>query len=446
LEKVKYVCQECGYEAPKWLGRCPGCGGWNTFVEEFVETRRRPQAGPSAVPIPIDSVSLAPEARVPTGIGEFDRVLGGGIVPASLILLGGDPGIGKSTLLLQVASKVAGKGHTVLYVSGEESVRQTKLRADRLGIRVQNLYLLSETNLEEIRRHIEALTPSLVVVDSIQTVYDPALPSAPGSVGQVRECAASFLHLAKGKGVAIALVGHVTKEGQIAGPRVLEHIVDTVLYFEGDRHQTYRILRTTKNRFGSTNEIGVFEMSTEGLREVQNPSAAFLSERPAEVPGSAVICALEGTRPLLVEVQALAVSTPFGMPRRTASGVDYNRVILLLAVLEKRAGLQLATYDVYVNVAGGVRVSEPAADLGVAVAVASSLRDRPVDAQAVVVGEVGLGGEVRAVPQIQRRLNEVVKLGFRRCLIPRGNPHEPVEGLEVIPVANVLEALSLVLR
>ncbi|MDR5695591.1 MAG: DNA repair protein RadA [Armatimonadota bacterium] len=446
MEKVKYVCQECGYEAPKWLGRCPGCGGWNTFVEEPVEPRRKLPTGLSSAPVPINSVSLLPEARVSTGIGEFDRVLGGGIVPASLILLGGDPGIGKSTLLLQVASKVAGMGHTVLYVSGEESVRQTKIRADRLGIKVQNLFLLSETNLDEIRRHIEGLSPSLVVVDSIQTVYDPALPSAPGSVGQVRECAASFLHLAKAKGIAIALVGHVTKEGQIAGPRVLEHIVDTVLYFEGDRHQTYRILRTTKNRFGSTNEIGVFEMSTEGLREVQNPSAAFLSERPTEVPGSAVICALEGTRPLLVEVQALAISTPFGMPRRTASGVDYNRVILLLAVLEKRAGLQLATHDVYVNVAGGVRVSEPAADLGVAVAVASSLRDRPVDARAVVIGEVGLGGEVRAVPQIQRRLTEVVKLGFQRCLIPRGNPYEPVAGLEVIPVASVLEALNLVLQ
>ncbi len=440
--RIRYVCQSCGHASPKWLGRCPECGEWNSLVEEVQTTARatsRPLA--SAEPVSVAEVTLATETRVTTGLTEFDRVLGGGVVGGSVVLVGGDPGIGKSTLLLGVGDRIARTGGCVLYVSAEESVRQTKLRAERLGADAPHLLLLAENDLEVITQTVARIRPSVLVVDSIQTIYRADVASAPGSVAQVRECAAALVRLAKDEGVATFIVGHVTKEGALAGPRVLEHLVDTVLYFEGDRHHAYRILRATKNRFGSTNEIGVFEMAGAGLIEVPNPSAAFLSERPQAAPGSAVVCAIEGTRPLLVEVQALVSPTHFGMPRRTAAGVDYNRVLLLLAVLERRAGLHLAAQDVYVSVAGGVGVEEPAADLGIAAAVASSLRDRPVDPGTVVIGEVGLAGEVRAVPQLGKRLAEAARLGFARAVVPRTGATDVPSGLELIPVADLASAL-----
>jgi len=446
-----YVCQECGHESPKWLGRCPACEAWNTLVEELAEPataaagagRPRSTAGG---PLPIAEVALDPEPRVAVGIGEVDRVLGGGLVPGSLVLISGDPGIGKSTLVLQIAQRVAA-ARPVLYVSGEESVRQTKMRAARLGVDSPGLLVLAETDLEEIGAQVERHRPGLLIVDSIQSVYRPDLPAAPGTVGQVRECTGELLRLAKSDdGPAVVVVGHVTKEGAIAGPRVLEHMVDTVLYFEGERHHAYRLLRVTKNRFGSTNEIGVFEMGGRGLVEVSDPSALFLSERPTDAPGSVVVCAVEGSRPLLLEVQALVTRTPFGLPRRTAAGVDANRTLLLLAVLEKRAGLHLMSFDVYVSVAGGVRVDEPALDLGMACAVASSHRERPADPATVVVGEVGLAGEVRAVSRIAGRVAEAQKMGFRRVVLPRANLPglEAPGGIELVGVEEIREALDLV--
>jgi DNA repair protein RadA/Sms len=472
-DRAMFVCQECGYESTKWLGRCPGCGAWNTLIEERAAAAspvgRRPGgalsvgAPASTAAVPISDVALDEAVRRGTGLAEFDRVLGGGIVPGSLILIGGDPGVGKSTLALAVAhhialrpgsraggSSPAGAGaaaaRPVLYVSGEESVRQTKMRAARLGADAGGLLVLAETDLGQIAAQIDEIRPSVVVIDSIQTVYRADITAAPGSVAQIRECTGDLLRIAKADGgPAVLVIGHVTKEGAIAGPRVLEHMVDTVLYFEGERHHAYRVLRATKNRFGSTNEIGVFAMSGRGLTEVADPSALFLAERPAGASGSAVICAVEGTRPLLLEVQGLVTRTPFGMPRRTAAGVDYNRLLLLLAVLEKRAGLHVSDHDVYVSVAGGVRVDEPAADLGVALAVASSHRDRPVDAEAVAVGEVGLGGEVRAVSQIDRRIAEAAKLGFKRVVAPRANLaglDDPPGGVELTAVDHVAEALE----
>jgi DNA repair protein RadA/Sms len=391
----------------------------------------------------LEDVPPLPEDRWPSNIGELDRVLGGGIVPGSLVLVGGDPGIGKSTLMLQAAQRLSAAGRTVLYVSGEESPQQTKLRADRVGACGHALWILAETDLDAILRAARQLHPSVLVVDSIQTVYRSDVPSSPGSVGQVRESAAALLQLAKAEGIATFLVGHVTKEGAIAGPRVLEHIVDTVLYFEGERHQSYRILRAIKNRFGSTNEIGVFEMRGSGLAEVPNPSALFLSQRPGDASGAAVVCAMEGTRPLLVEVQALVSPTAFGTPRRTTAGLDYNRLLLILAVLDKRAGLQLGGADVYVNAAGGVRVDEPAADLGVAAAIASSLRDRPLDPDTVFCGEIGLTGEIRGVPQLGRRLTEAAKLGFRRAIVPRQSlAGLPEAGVEVAGADTLLDALD----
>lgn len=440
--RLQYVCQSCGYSSPKWLGHCPSCDAWNSFVEEAQSEPRVTAPVQPAVPVAVTEVAAAAEPRMPTGFRELDRVLGGGLVPGSLVLAGGDPGIGKTTLLTQACRNLADAGRLVLYVSGEESVTQIKLRSDRLGVATANLLLLAENNLEAILGAVERAKPQVVVVDSIQTVYKPDLPSAPGSVGQVRECTADLMRLAKSQNVSVLIVGHVTKEGQLAGPRVLEHIVDTVLYFEGDRHHAYRIIRATKNRFGSTNEIGVFEMRAEGLREVPNPSAAFLSERAAEAPGSVVVCAMEGTRPLLVEVQALVTPTVFGMPRRTAAGVDYNRTVVLLAVLEKRAGLHLSSHDVYVSVAGGVTVDEPAVDLGVAAAVASSLRDRPVDAAVVAIGEVGLAGEIRVVPQMDKRVMEAARMGFRRCLVPKPAAELDVSGIELVPVEHIGEALA----
>ena len=448
--RARYVCQNCGHVSPKWLGRCPDCGEWNSLVEEVAtpppaRAGRRSSPAAPAQPVSVAEVPQAAETRTPIGLAEFDRVLGGGLVDGSVVLVGGDPGIGKSTMLMQIGERLARGGARVLYVSAEESVRQTKLRADRLGAAAPGLLLLAENDLDVILQTASAQRPAALIVDSIQTVYRADVASAPGSVAQVRECTAALVRLAKDEGVAVFIVGHVTKEGAIAGPRVLEHLVDTVLYFEGDRHHAYRILRATKNRFGSTNEIGVFEMAASGLVEVLNPSAAFLSERPREAPGSAVICAIEGSRPLLVEVQALVSPTHFGMPRRTAAGVDYNRLLLLLAVLERRAGLHLAAQDVYVSVAGGVGVDEPAADLGIAVAVASSLRDRPVDPRAVVIGEVGLAGEVRAVPQMGKRLNEAVRLGFERAVIPAGGGVEVPAGLEAITVPDLTSALRAIL-
>ena len=453
--KIVFVCQSCGQESPKWLGRCPGCGEWNSFVEEKEAPAAAVQQGRPAtgeMPRSLMDVEAGDAERIPTGLPEVDRVLGGGLVPGSLVLVGGDPGIGKSTLLLQLSQAIAAKQGTVLYVSGEESARQIRLRGDRLGASAKPLLVLAETDLEAIEAHILNARPVLAVIDSIQTVYHPDLASAPGSVGQVREGAARLLRLAKATGTAVVLVGHVTKESAIAGPRILEHLVDAVLYFEGERHQSYRVLRAVKNRFGSTNELGIFEMREQGLVEVPNPSQAFLAERPTGVAGSVVVSSLEGTRPILVEVQALVTPTVFGMPRRTATGIDYNRVLLLLAVLEKRCGLQLGSQDAYLKVAGGARVDEPALDLGIAVALASSFKEVPTDPSTVVLGEVGLAGEVRAVGQLERRLAEAARLGFTRCVAPKGSlaAWKRAGGksldIHVIGVATVEEGLEAALQ
>lgn len=450
--KTVFVCQECGADAPKWLGRCPGCGAWGTMVEEVV--RKAPASAghggglsTGERPVPIADVNPAEATRIATGAAELDRVLGGGIVPGSLVLVGGDPGIGKSTLMLQLAQTVAENAGTVLYVSGEESARQVRLRADRLGALSRRLFVLAETNLDLIEEHAATVGPLVLIVDSIQTVYRPELPSAPGSVAQVREASAQLLRLAKTRNVAVFIVGHVTKEGAIAGPRVLEHIVDTVLYFEGERHAQFRVLRAVKNRFGSTNEIGLFEMRDAGLVEVPNASELFLAERPQDAAGSVVVPCLEGTRPLLVEIQALVSSTPYSNPRRTATGVELNRLLLMLAVLEKRVGLLLGTHDAYVKVAGGVRVDEPAADLALAVALASSFKDVPVDARTVLIGEVGLAGEVRAVSRVEQRLREAEKMGFRRVVLPAGNLKNGLSrgNMEAIGVETVAEGLEAAL-
>ncbi|MBI4396820.1 MAG: DNA repair protein RadA [Elusimicrobia bacterium] len=444
-----YRCQNCGTAGPKWMGRCPDCGQWNTFVEE----REAPSAGRaprrmtefSSRVTRLDQVVAETQARRRTGVGEFDRILGGGVWPGSMVLLGGSPGIGKSTLMLQVADRLAGPGHPVLYVSGEESLGQVKGRAVRLGVKNDELLLLSETNLETILETVRQTEPKVLVLDSIQTVYKEDLAGAPGSVGQVRECAAELLHLAKGAGTTVFLLGHVTKEGDLAGPRVLEHIVDTVLYFETERQHTYRILRAFKNRFGPTNEIGVFEMTAQGLKEIENPSMLFLGEHPGDLPsGTAVLAAMEGTRPLLVEVQALVSRTLFGMPRRQMTGVDYNRAMFLIAVLDKRCGFPLESQDVYVNITGGLQVREPAADLGIAVAMAGASVEKPVSAKTVWLGEVGLGGEMRAVAQVSERLQEARKLGFDRAVIPRASQRglTPPEGLKVLTASSLSEALG----
>jgi DNA repair protein RadA/Sms len=451
--KTVYVCQECGGSQPKWMGRCTDCGEWNTLVETVVERNGRAPlssqmalTGLGAEPKRLSQVEAAGMERIPLAMPEFSRVLGGGIVPGSLVLVGGDPGIGKSTLLLQMASLLTGKGD-VLYVSGEESAQQIKLRAQRLGTESDHLYLLTETNLDAIVAHIQQLKPCLVIVDSIQTIYLENLTSAAGSVSQVRESASQLMRVAKSQGVPIFLVGHVTKAGAIAGPRVLEHIVDTVLYLEGDRFHAYRLLRSVKNRFGATSEVGVFEMGQQGLKEVLNPSEAFLAERWPNAAGSAIAVTIEGTRPLLVEIQALSSTTSFGLPRRTANGIDLNRLLLLVAVLSKRVGLRLSDQDVFVNVIGGLRIAEPAADLPLATAIASSFHNVPVAADMAIVGEIGLSGELRMVSQIERRLNEAAKLGFRRCLMPKlaYQLASPLDGLEIIGVRSLLDALELAL-
>ncbi|TPG70415.1 DNA repair protein RadA [Brevibacillus laterosporus] len=449
--KTKFVCQDCGYESPKWMGKCPGCNNWNTLVEELerkqvggrdrgMSTKQKAQ--------PITDVISDEEPRLDTTLGELNRVLGGGLVLGSMVLVGGDPGIGKSTLLLQTSFALAHQNNKVLYISGEESVKQIKMRADRLGVQTSNLLVVTETDLEQVEEQITFVDPDVVIIDSIQTIFHPAVTSAAGSVAQVRECTSHLMRIAKSKGIAIFIVGHVTKEGAIAGPRMLEHMVDAVLYFEGDRHNTFRILRAVKNRFGSTNEMGIFEMKEKGLAEVENPSELFLAERPIGVAGSTVVASMEGTRPVLVELQALVSPTSFATPRRMATGVDHQRIAMIMAVLEKRVGLMLQNQDAYVNVAGGVRLDEPAIDLAIAVSIASSFRDHATNPYDVVIGEIGLTGEVRGVSRIEQRIREAEKLGFKRVIIPERSMRglENPSGIEVIGVTNVDEALQYALR
>ena len=446
-KKTVFFCQNCGYESAKWMGQCPACHEWNSFVEEPKEKpaagsgiRRR---GTASKPVLLRDVSSLENERTLVGMPEFDRVLGGGIVKGSLVLIGGDPGIGKSTILLQAAELLAAKGKKILYISGEESLAQIRMRAERLGAIPDGLFLFCETNLGDIREVIETEKPDICVVDSIQTMFNEEVASAPGSVSQVRESTNVLMMLAKGLGVSIFIVGHVTKEGAVAGPRVLEHMVDTVLYFEGDRYASYRILRAVKNRFGSTNEIGVFEMREAGLAEVPNPSEYMLSGRPEHASGSVVACTIEGTRPVLVEIQALVARTAFGVPRRTAAGCDYNRVNLLLAVLEKRCGLDMSSCDAYINIAGGIRLNEPALDLGIVLAAASSLRDIEIPESVCAFGEVGLAGEVRAVGQAENRVREAKRLGFKRVIVPRANMAglKKIGDIEIVPVETAREAI-----
>ncbi|MEQ2535445.1 DNA repair protein RadA [Lachnospira hominis (ex Hitch et al. 2024)] len=454
-----FFCKECGYESAKWSGQCPSCKAWNTFVEEPVVKEKNVKgivninakyhetAGvKKAAPVRLSSVTAADTDRIKTDICELDRVLGGGIVEGSLVLVGGDPGIGKSTLLLQMCYNLAKNGNSVLYISGEESLGQIKLRAQRVGEASDNLMVLCETSLDTIENVLENVKPQIVVIDSIQTMYREEVGAAPGSVSQVRETTAVLMQLAKGLNISIFIVGHVTKEGVVAGPRMLEHMVDTVLYFEGDKNAAYRILRSVKNRFGSTNEIGVFEMRQEGLAEVANPSEYMLTGRPEEASGSVVVCLLEGTRPILVEIQALVCDSNFGMPRRTAAGADYNRVNLLMAVLEKRAGIHLSGSDAYVNIAGGMKVNEPAMDLGIVMALVSSFRNRPMMENTIVFGEVGLAGEVRAVSQPQIRINEAVKLGFGNCILPQVclKNIKKTDKINLIGISSVKDAVKLI--
>ncbi len=449
-KKSVFFCQNCGYESPKWMGQCPGCRQWNTFVEEIVSTKKTPlkeTSGAKTTPVPLSKINGGEKNRMSTKIKELDRVLGGGIVQGALMLVGGDPGIGKSTLLLQACQKAAESGKKVLYVSGEESLHQIKLRAARIGEFNDNLKLLCETDLDYIKDTIEREKPELVIIDSIQTMYQEGVSSSPGSVSQVREATGVLLQIAKGGQIPIFIVGHVTKDGNVAGPRILEHMVDTVLYFEGDRHASYRILRAVKNRFGSTNEIGVFEMRDEGLIEVENPSEYMLDGRPLGSSGSVVACSVEGSRPVMIEIQALVCHSNFGIPRRTANGTDYNRVNLLMAVLEKRGRLNLSASDAYVNITGGLKMTEPAVDLAILLALASSFKDFVVDEKTVVFGEVGLSGEVRSVNMVEQRINEAKKLGFEKVILPKSSMKafrgKKPEGIELIPVTDIRELIAL---
>ena len=446
-KKSVFFCQNCGHEENKWLGQCPMCKEWNTFVEEPVSFSKSASAKliKDAEVVALKHVETDQEERIKTKIEELDRVLGGGIVPGSLLLVGGDPGIGKSTLLLQVCQRLCEDKHQVLYISGEESLKQIKLRANRMGEFTEDLLLLCETNLEIVKNVIQKRKPEVVIIDSIQTMYSEEVASTPGSVSQVRESTNVFMQLAKGLGISIFIVGHVTKEGTVAGPRVLEHMVDTVLYFEGDRHASYRILRGVKNRFGSTNEIGVFEMRQNGLVEVENPSEFMLNGKPENASGSVVACSMEGTRPILIEIQALVCSSNFGMPRRTAAGTDYNRVNLLMAVLEKRVGIHLSNYDAYVNIAGGIKMNEPAVDLGIVMAIVSSYKNQPIDEKTIVFGEVGLSGEVRAVNMPEQRVAEAKKLGFTTCIMPEVSREvvKNIKGIKIIGVKTINEALQV---
>ncbi len=451
--KTHFVCQACGYQAPKWLGRCPGCQEWNTFVEERIIEEKTPERDllgfeVEAVPTSITEIVGEERGRFQSGIEEFDRVLGGGLVFGSVILVGGDPGIGKSTLLLQVMNRLASGGKKVLYISGEESLQQTKMRADRLGVSSERLFVVSETSLEKILQDIQTLRPATAVVDSIQTIYSSELPSTPGSISHVREASSRLLYVAKHLSIPIFLVGHVTKEGFIAGPKVLEHMVDTVLYVEGEATHAFRILRAVKNRFGSTNEIGVFEMKDSGLVEVASPSEFFLAERTQAASGSVVMPSLEGSRPILIELQALVVPTSFGIPRRMAQGVDVNRVSLLVAVMEKRLGTHLNNQDIFLNIAGGMKVEEPAGDLGIVASIASNFRDKAIDPEMVVFGEVGLGGEVRGVSQAEVRVKEAARLGFKRCLLPKQNQQKvkDLKAMELIGIGSVQEVMKALFR
>ena len=443
-----FFCQSCGYESSKWMGQCPACKEWNTLVEEIVDKKQstKTKRTENTKVSRISEISTNEQSRISTGFQELDRVLGGGIVEGSLILVGGDPGIGKSTLLLQVCRNLAGRGVSVLYISGEESLRQIKLRANRIGQFSDNLQLLCETNLDTVREVIERKKPDVAIVDSIQTMYDEEIGSAPGSVSQVRESTNVLMQIAKGQGVSIFIVGHVTKEGNVAGPRVLEHMVDTVLYFEGDRHASYRILRGVKNRFGSTNEIGVFEMRSTGLEEVLNPSEYLLNGRPENASGSVVACSMEGTRPILVEIQALVCQSNFGIPRRTAVGTDFNRVNLLMAVLEKKVGLHLASSDAYVNIAGGMKMTEPAIDLGICLAIASSVKDVVIPDNVMAFGEIGLSGEVRAVSMAGQRVQEAKKLGFETVILPEvcRSSFEKTDGIRLVFVERIQDAISYI--
>ena len=448
--KTMFYCTECGNELPKWAGQCPACKAWNTIVEQPAETKRKgPSSAPagerrgSVKPRRMDEVETTRELRFQTGMNELDRVLGGGAVQGSLVLVGGAPGIGKSTLMLQICQNLC-RFAKVLYVSGEESERQIKLRAERLGVHGAELYLLAETNLDDVVEAVDQLQPDVLIVDSIQTMYNGELSAAPGSIGQVKDCTMALMNLAKGRGVTVFVIGHVNKEGSIAGPKVLEHMVDCVLYFEGEQQNSYRILRAAKNRFGATNEIGVFEMGDSGLAEVPNPSEMLLSGRPQDTPGTCVTCVMEGVRPVLAEVQALLAPTSFNVPRRTCNGFDFNRANLLLAVLEKRGGLMVSSCDAYINVIGGLFLDEPAADLAMVVALASSFRDRPVPGDLAAIGEVGLTGELRSVNALGQRLSEVHRLGFTKCLVPQrtGSKLEVPDGLQLIKVRNIREALA----
>ncbi len=447
-----FFCKECGYESSKWVGQCPACREWNTMVEEPAAKKESSARKTGAIlkqtskPVRLEEVSIDDQDRISTGYQELDRVLGNGIVAGSLVLVGGDPGIGKSTLLLQVCRKLAAAGRKVLYISGEESLKQIKIRANRIGSISGELLFLCETNLDDIEASIREVKPEIVIIDSIQTMFREDVSSAPGSVSQVRESTNILMQIAKGMGIAVFIVGHVTKEGVVAGPRVLEHMVDTVLYFEGERNASYRILRGVKNRFGSTNEIGVFEMQENGLVEVENPSEYLLSGRPEEASGAVVACSIEGTRPILLEVQALVAQTNFGLPRRTAAGTDYNRVNLLMAVLEKRCHYEMSRYDAYVNIAGGVRMNEPALDLAIILALVSSMKDRPVNPKMIIFGEVGLSGEVRAVSMAEQRVNEAIKLGFEACILPKVSLDKMKHNdkIRLYGVSNVREAISLI--
>ena len=449
--KTKYVCQSCGYETAKWLGKCPECTKWNTFVEEIDQKSTKKEVfiidKSSSKPVSINSIESKEEERFTTDINELDRVLGGGIVKGSLVLVGGDPGIGKSTLLIQVSSNVANLGKTVLYITGEESESQIKMRAKRLGINSENLYIFAENNLSIIESYLESVNPELIILDSIQTVFSPEISSAPGTVSQIKEGTSKFMKISKKMGISTFIVGHVTKEGSLAGPKLLEHMVDTVLYFEGERYNTYRLVRAVKNRFGSTNELGVFEMRDLGLVELDNPSKILISEKPKDVAGSVIISTVEGTRPMLLELQALVSPTSFGIPKRTSTGVDYNRVGMLLAVLEKRVGLQIQNQDVYINIVGGIKINEPSIDLGIAISVASSFRNIPIDEDIAVTGEVGLTGEVRAVSFIEKRIAEWKKLGFKKIVVPRSNYDvvKETKGIEIWPVDNLRQAINIVL-
>lgn len=451
--RTHFVCQQCGSTQPKWMGRCPDCDEWDSLIE-VIESKASNQRAverfvlPRSSPTRLTDIKSDEQQRIPMAMEEFSRVLGGGIVPGSLVLVSGDPGIGKSTLLLQVAGQMAVSSGTVLYISGEESARQIKMRADRLGVSTDQLYLLTETDLEEVMLQIQHMKPTLAIIDSIQTMHLPELTSAVGSISQVRECASRLQSLAKQTGTSVFLVGHVTKSGSIAGPKVLEHIVDTVLYLEGDQHHLYRLLRSIKNRFGATSEVGVFEMQEVGMTEVANPSEAFLAERLPNAPGSSIAVTMEGTRPLLVEVQALCSTSAFGLPRRTANGLDVNRLLLIVAVLSKRLGLKLGDQDVFANVIGGLRITEPAADLPIAASIVSSMRDRAVAADMALIGEIGLSGELRAVSKLELRLKEAAKLGFRRCVVPKTYRKQKTrsEDIEIISARSVSEAIEAALK